>query len=157
MAVDEAVEKKSRRRRKDRNEEDNEQEETEAGLTEAKGYATPGKRNRSGSKKKEQGGNFITRSFRGMVEYLQGVQDELDKVVWPTREDLIRLTRIVIGVTIASAFGLGAFAFLFTFLFAEGLDNEIVFVIFGAFCVVLYFAYQQYSRRQQQANLDQNY
>jgi preprotein translocase subunit SecE len=134
MAVDDAVEKKSRRRRRNRDEESNEDEEA-SGLTGGKGRATPGKRSR---KKAEEGGNFITRSLRGTRNYFAGVQDELDKVVWPTREELIRLSRIVLIVTIAAALVLGAFSIAFTELFIIGLEDEWVFLAFGAAVAVAY-------------------
>lgn len=35
-------------------------------------------------------------SLKGFVEYLKGVREELKKAVWPTREELIRLTQIVL-------------------------------------------------------------
>jgi preprotein translocase subunit SecE len=136
MAVDETVEKKSRRRRKNQDED----ADGDKGITEGKGRATPGKRTRS---TKKEGGNFITRSFRGMAAYLSGVQDELDKVVWPTREELVRLSRIVIAVTIASAIMLGFIAFIFTELFILGLDNEWLFLAFAAVCALGYVLVRQ--------------
>ncbi|MFW5748558.1 MAG: preprotein translocase subunit SecE [Chloroflexota bacterium] len=152
MAVDEAVEKKSRRRRK-RQEDDIEEQEQDfeddepRGLSEAKGRATPSKRSRQGGKKEERG-NFIVRSFRGVRNYLGGVQDELDKVVWPTREEMVRLTRIVTMVTVASAIMLGAIAFVFTELFILGLDNEWLFLAFGVVVAALYlFVTRVYLRR----------
>ena len=36
----------------------------------------------------------------GLVAYLQGVWDELRKVVWPTREELLRMTGIVIATVV---------------------------------------------------------
>lgn len=144
MAVDDAVEKKSRRRRK-RDEEAAEaaelEQEAPRGLTEGKGRATPGKRNRQG---KDDGGNFIVRSARGTRDYLRGVQDELDKVVWPDREELIRLSRIVIVVTIMAAIVLGAFSIGFTQLFAAGLENELVFVAFGVAVTAAWFIYTRF-------------
>jgi preprotein translocase subunit SecE len=35
-----------------------------------------------------------------MVAYFQGVWDELRKVVWPTREELARMTGIVVATVI---------------------------------------------------------
>lgn len=135
MAVDETVEKNA------------EQEEGRE-LTTAKGQSTPGRRNRP--TKKQEGGNFIVRTFRGMREYLAGVQDELDKVVWPTREELIRLSRIVTAVTIAASIGLGAVSIGLTRLFRAGLQNEMIFVIFGVAVVVVYFAVRSYLRRERE-------
>ena len=149
MPADKAVEEKSRRRRRRR---DPEMESGDAemaynedgtpvrGISERKGRVTPGRRAHTDDGKK---GNIITRFGRGMVEYFQGVSDELSKVVWPTREDTIRLSRIVLLVTIASALALGAISFLFTELFVIGLreDQPIVFVVFGAVVAVGYFVW----------------
>lgn len=146
MAVDDTVEKKSRRRRnKGRSEETEGAEEAaqeEArGLSEGKGRATPGKRNRQGVKTEQGRGNFLTRNIRGLREYLRGVQDELDKVAWPTREEMYRLTRIVLAVTVSASIFLGILAFLFTQLFAYGLrnNNEWVFLAFGVGVAAIYF------------------
>ena len=119
--------------------EDSEMSEEEArnAITERKGRATPGRRARKSVQQQEKAGNPITRPFRGMIEYFRGVQDELDKVVWPTREELVRLTRIVLMVTIATALILGAIAFAFTELFILGFDNEWVFAVFFAVVAVL--------------------
>ena len=35
-------------------------------------------------------------SAKGFVEYLKGVREELKKAIWPTREELFRLTQIVL-------------------------------------------------------------
>jgi preprotein translocase subunit SecE len=132
MSADDAVKEKSKRRRKRRGGEPEEttSEETvdeNRGITESKGRATPGKRTQKASE--AQSGNAITRGVRGIREYFSGVQDELDKVVWPTREELLRLTRIVLLVTIASAAVLGLVSFIYTEIFILGIrdDNPIVF------------------------------
>ncbi len=150
MAVDEAVENKSRRRRNRAEEEVEEVEldaEGERALTTSKGRITPGRRNKQ---TEEGGGNFVVRTFRSIREYLQGVQDELDKVVWPTREELVRLTRIVMMVTIASAIGLGTISIGFTQLFRAGLENPLVFVVFGIAVVGAYIVIRQWFKRNQQ-------
>lgn len=43
-----------------------------------------------------------------IVNYLQGVREELAKVVWPSRETTINHTFVVIGVSVAVALFLGA-------------------------------------------------
>jgi preprotein translocase SecE subunit len=45
------------------------------------------------------------------------VRSELRKVVWPTPEQLTRLTAIVIGISVAMGFLLGGIDYLFTELF----------------------------------------
>lgn len=145
MSVDDAVEKKSRRRRRGREEEAEIEEEVERGVTQGKGRATPGKRVSTG--KSEESRFFLLRWFGDLRAYISGVNDELDKVVWPTREDLIRLSRMVIIVTIASALVLGAFSIAFTELFILGLEDEWVFLAFGVFVTAAYFIYTRYYMR----------
>ena len=36
----------------------------------------------------------------GLVAYLQGVWEELRKVVWPTRDELLRMTGIVVATVV---------------------------------------------------------
>lgn len=100
--------------------------EESKGITAAKGRATPGRR-QAGPEQEVQRG-----FFGRIVEYIQGVRSELDKVAWPSREQVISLFRVVLIVTIAAAAVLGLVAFLFNELFAIGLSNPIVFVVFGA-------------------------
>jgi preprotein translocase subunit SecE len=40
------------------------------------------------------------RNRTGLVEYLRGVWEELKKVVWPGREELLRMTGIVIATVV---------------------------------------------------------
>lgn len=142
MTAEQVEEKSKRRRRRASAEEEVEEEyDEERGLSEAKGRITPGRRNRAAV---QEEGNFITRPLRGILEYFEGVRDELRKVTWPTREELRRLTVIVTIVTIASSLILGAIAFAFTELFVLGFANEIVFVIAGVVAVLGYFAFQRY-------------
>ena len=48
----------------------------------------------------------------GLVEYFRGVWDELKKVVWPGREELLRMTGIVLATVILFAALIGAADFL---------------------------------------------
>ncbi|MCL5114046.1 MAG: preprotein translocase subunit SecE [Patescibacteria group bacterium] len=48
------------------------------------------------------------------VIFLKEVQDELKKVVWPTRDEIIRLTFIVIIISFIVGFFLGGIDFLLT-------------------------------------------
>ncbi len=98
--------------------------------TAPKGRPTTGRRNRVRVQEEEQG-NVITRRSNAVMDYVEGVRDELAKVTWPTREEVIRLGTIVISVTIVSAIILGLISLGFTILFREGLRNPIVFVIFA--------------------------
>lgn len=54
--------------------------------------------------------NFIVRYYRETV-------GELKKVVWPTRQEAVQLTAIVLGVIVSMAILLGGFDYLFTELF----------------------------------------
>ena len=48
-----------------------------------------------------------------VVNYIKEAKEELGKVVWPTRAELIRHTMIVAGVSLAVAAFLGVFDFVF--------------------------------------------
>ena len=48
----------------------------------------------------------------GLVEYFRGVWDELKKVVWPGRDELLRMTGIVLATVILFAALIGAADFL---------------------------------------------
>lgn len=60
----------------------------------------------------EKSGNFITRFFENTVEYFREVRDELRKVAWLSREEVLRLTRIVLVVIVISSIVLGLIGFL---------------------------------------------
>lgn len=48
------------------------------------------------------------------VAFLKETRDELKKVVWPTRQEIIRLTFVVITVSLIVGLFLGGLDFLFT-------------------------------------------
>lgn len=48
------------------------------------------------------------------VSFLRETRDELKKVVWPTRQEVIRLTVIVIAVSLIVGLFLGGLDFVFT-------------------------------------------
>jgi preprotein translocase subunit SecE len=48
------------------------------------------------------------------VSFLKEVRDELKKVVWPTRAEVIRLTGVVIVISIAVGIFLGGTDFILT-------------------------------------------
>jgi len=72
-------------------------------------------------------GNIITRFLRGVVGYFTSTRAEIQKVTWPTRAETLRLSGIVLGVTIVSSIALGVLDFLYGELFRIGLANPIVF------------------------------
>jgi len=48
------------------------------------------------------------------VTFLKETRDELKKVVWPTRQDVVRLTFVVIIVSLVVGLFLGGADFVFT-------------------------------------------
>lgn len=52
--------------------------------------------------------------LKKIITFLKEVKIEIKKVNWPTREETIKYTLIVIGVSIGVAIFLGSFDFLFT-------------------------------------------
>jgi len=54
--------------------------------------------------------------FAKIITFLKEVKMEIKKVNWPTREQTIRYTLIVLGISAAVAVFLGSLDFLFTYL-----------------------------------------
>ena len=54
--------------------------------------------------------------FAKVVNFLKEVRLEMKKVNWPTREETIRYTLIVVGISLAVAMFLGGLDILFQFL-----------------------------------------
>lgn len=119
--------------------EDDDDESSARGLTVKKGRATPGRRTQETEVVQE--GNFITRTIRGFGEYVEGVRSEIRKVVWPTPEEVRRLTTIVLVSTILAAIVLGALSFLFNELFILGIQNPIIFGILFVVAVIVFGMY----------------
>ncbi len=53
------------------------------------------------------------KSRNALIRYFQDTRDELRKVTWPTRDEVVRLTLIVLGTVLAFAVFLGILDFLF--------------------------------------------
>lgn len=123
----------------DEAEEEDDDESASRGITAGKGRATPGRRN---TPEVVETGNAVTRPISSFREYLEGVNAEIRKVAWPTREETRRLTTIVIVVTVAASIILGIISAVFTELFRLGLSTPIifliVFVVVGAISFVVY-------------------
>ncbi len=51
-----------------------------------------------------------------LIQYFKDTRAELEHVSWPTREQTIVFTALVIGISIFTALFLGAFDFAFTYL-----------------------------------------
>ena len=57
------------------------------------------------------------RKGNAIVNYLKETRAELRKVTWPSREEAINLTAIVVAVTVAMAIFLGVVDYLFSKFF----------------------------------------
>lgn len=57
--------------------------------------------------------------FLRITIFLKEVRTELKKVNWPTRQETIKYTLIVIGVSLAVAVFLGGLDFIFTWFFSK--------------------------------------
>lgn len=58
-------------------------------------------------------------NFGKIITFLKEVRMEMKKVNWPTREQTIRYTLIVLGVSVAVALFLGGMDFIFNLLLKE--------------------------------------
>ena len=56
------------------------------------------------------------KSQNAVIRYFQETRDELRKVTWPTQDQTIRLSLIVLGTTLAFTIVLGLLDYLFLFL-----------------------------------------
>ncbi len=54
--------------------------------------------------------------FSWIKKFFSEAQTELRHVNWPTRKEAIRLTLVVIGISVGMAVFLGGFDYLFSFL-----------------------------------------
>ncbi len=54
-----------------------------------------------------------------IITFLKEVRVELKKVNWPTRNETIKYTLIIIGVSLAVAIFLGGLDFIFTWLIGK--------------------------------------
>jgi preprotein translocase subunit SecE len=56
------------------------------------------------------------------IAFLKEVKSELDKVVWPTRDQTIQLTVLVVGISV----GVGIFTGGLDFLLTSALDKLLI-------------------------------
>ncbi|MBI2591105.1 MAG: preprotein translocase subunit SecE [Candidatus Brennerbacteria bacterium] len=61
--------------------------------------------------------------FNKLTMFLQESRRELQRVNWPSREETIRYTAVVIGLSLVFAFYLGGLDFVFTYLIRTFLVN----------------------------------
>ncbi|MEO8606792.1 MAG: preprotein translocase subunit SecE [Chloroflexota bacterium] len=161
MSAEDTLNEKSRRRRglrrqaeaepvdevdDEMEEYDEDDESSGRGLTEKKGRATRGRRTQE-VEVTETDGNFITRPIRGIGEYIEGVRAEMQKVIWPTREETRRLTTIVLSVTIISALVLGAVSFVFNEVFVLGLKTPFIFAVIFVVALGVFLYYLRLSNK----------
>jgi preprotein translocase subunit SecE len=145
MSAEQIGEQKPRRRRRRSKQQEIEEtpevdDEEERGLAKAKGRAT---RSRRREVDEEKSGNFLSRAR----EYLEGVQTEVQKVVWPTRQETRRLTVIVIIALVLASIALGTVSALFTELFRIGLNNPIILLVFMVLALGAGFAFTRMNSR----------
>jgi len=93
------------------------------------------------TKSKNENKSFIA----NIGSYLSEVRSELNKVTWPTREDIIRLTRVVLLVTLVSSLFLGLLSVGMTiFLDQIGFEFPIILVIlFIAIAIGTWWSFRQ--------------
>lgn len=123
MTVDEVTnnkEKEGRSSRRRRNREVAAAQAQKSAQTTQKDRPTPARR-------ENNKGNFVTRFFRGIANYITSTRAEIQKVTWPTRQESLRLSGIVIAVTVVSSIALGLLDFLYGELFRIGLSAPIIF------------------------------
>ena len=128
-------------------EDDGEDEGSETrGLTAPKGRATPGRRTQEVEEVKAETGivHSITSPFRSIGEYWEGVRSEMQKVIWPTRDETQRLATIVLVVTIVSSIVLGLLSLIFSAIIAAGLNSPLI--VFGGIFVLAVVAFGFYLR-----------
>lgn len=91
--------------------------------TEKKGRPTPSRR--VSNKPVNTAGLASLPIIGGMIRYFRGVVSEMQKVTWPSREETINLTQVVLAVTIAFAIGLGTIDLFYGWWFRRAFADEI--------------------------------
>jgi preprotein translocase subunit SecE len=149
MSADKTLGEKPERRRLvlGRARKDDAEAQEEARAVAGKAKATPSRRERDEEEDEKPKG--LAGIWHGLREYFEGVQSELKKVIWPTREDTTRLTRIVLIMLVLSALALGAIVLLFTELFRIGLNNPIILIVVMAVAGVAGVLLARYNSRSQ--------
>jgi preprotein translocase SecE subunit len=67
-----------------------------------------------------QSSNKLTGWFRRTAAFLVSVRDELKKVTWPTRPELIKATRMIIVLSIVLGLTIGLLDWLLQLILVEG-------------------------------------
>lgn len=102
-------------------------------------------------KEKESSGNLLER----IRDYFADVRTELNKVSWPSREDVIRLTRIVLAVIVAASIVLGSLSVVLAYFLNDthfeevlanvGIQNRVplIIVLFAIILGVTWWQFRQ--------------
>lgn len=114
------------------------------GVTAPKGRATPGRR---AADEDDEEGNVVIRSVGGVREYIEGVQSEINKVTWPTREETRRLSVIVLVSTLIASLVLGLITLAYSELFRIGVNQPIIFLAFFVGVVIIGFVLYRRANR----------
>jgi preprotein translocase SecE subunit len=128
MAAEKTLEESKRRRRR-------EASADAEPRTGGKGYATPSRRDQNEEPEDTGIIGSVKSPFERFRDYLQDVRGELSKVVWPTREEAFRLTRIVLITLLVTALLMGLISFLMSKFVEFGLNNPIV--LFSSFLIIV--------------------
>jgi preprotein translocase SecE subunit len=64
--------------------------------------------------------NKVTGWFQRSAGFLSAVQDELRKVTWPTKPELVKATRMIIVLSIVLGLMIGLMDFLLQLILVEG-------------------------------------
>jgi preprotein translocase subunit SecE len=67
-----------------------------------------------------QPGNRLVGWFERSRGFLLGVREELRKVTWPTREELVKATRMIIVLSIALGITIGLMDWVLQLLLVDG-------------------------------------
>jgi preprotein translocase subunit SecE len=117
---------------------------TGPGITARKGRATPSRRN---TEEDDEEGNVVVRRVGGVREYFEGVQSEINKVSWPTREETRRLSTIVLITTLIASLVLGIITLAYSELFRIGVNQPMIFLAFFVGVVVIGFVLYRRANR----------
>lgn len=76
---------------------------------------------------------------RGIAGYFHGVRTELAKVTWPSREETLRLTGVVLAVTVFFSIALGLLSTFLTWWFQQAFspDSEGTFLLVALIAAVV--------------------
>ena len=67
-------------------------------------------------------GNAFTRAVRGTVEYVRTSRAELGKVTWPTREELVQATRVVVVLAMILGLVIGLMDWVLAKILVDGVS-----------------------------------